>query len=148
MKAFKFTLQTLLNVKKTLEKQQMAELADCNARIRALMDELAVIEEAELRQQTEYKDKMLAGEMRVSELPTWNIAFKAIRERAVRQKQRIEAAEADRERIQKKIVETMRERKALENLKEKQFEEYRAEVRAEDAAAMDDFLSNKLHTED
>ncbi|MDR1736006.1 MAG: flagellar export protein FliJ [Oscillospiraceae bacterium] len=147
MKVFKFTLQSLLNVKNTMEKQQKAELAAANARLAALRQELEVILLDLAGQKTEYFRALNGGELTPSDLQMWSVGFKVMRERINLQKKKIETAEGEQRRAQRKVIETMKERKMLEKLKERQLAEYRIAQAAEDAAAVDEFLSAKIHME-
>lgn len=146
MKAFKFTLQSLLNVKNTLEKQQKAELAAAEARLRELRQELEVLQLDLENQRQTYLLKVRQGELTPSEMSYWSVGFRAMRERIETQHKKIETAENEKRKIQKKVIETMKERKALEKLKEKQLAEYRMAQKAEDAAITDEFVSNKIHS--
>ena len=145
MKAFKFTLQSLLNVKNTVEKQQKAELAAANLRLQALEQELAVLRRSLSAQQNDYVDQMQASGMRPPDLSVWITGFDVMRDRIAEQLHKIEVAQDEVRRIQRKVVEVMKERKMLEKLKEKQREEYRALQRAEDAEAIGEFVANKIH---
>lgn len=144
MKRFVFTMQTLLNVKNTMEKQHKAELAECSARLdefrRRQEDNYAV----QLSLGDRYREALTEG-LRVYEIPQWQGAFIQIREQIAYQAKVIEQAEAERERVQRLLVETMRERKMLETLRDKQYEEYKSAQRAEDAAVLDDYMSNSIY---
>ncbi len=143
MKAFKFTLQSPLNVKITLEKQHMAELASCEARIRMFREELEGLHQHLTSEREKYKQEVLEG-VKPADLQIWATGFRAINETIEKQKEKIEVAEDEKKRIQKRLLQVINERKTFEKLKEKQFEEYKLKVKAEDAAAIDDFLSNKI----
>lgn len=147
MKKFKFTLQALLNVKNTMEKQQKAELAVAEARLAAFQQELEQLKAALGMQKQVYLQGMIDGELTPGDLVVWSTGFKAMRERILLQHKKIETAEGERRRIQKKLIETMKERKMLEKLREKQLEEYKEAQRAEDAAIIGDFISSTIHSE-
>jgi flagellar FliJ protein len=147
MKKFKFTLEAPLKVKRILEKQQKAELAAVNARIAAFPRELKQLLDALVFQRQTYLKAVEAGELNAPEMSLWSVGFKAMRERIALQNKKIETAEGERRRIQRKLIELMKERKILEKLREKQLAEYRMELKAEDAAMIDDFVSNKVHRE-
>ena len=142
MKKFRFTMQTLLNVKLTLEKQHKAEIAECAARIRRFEAEQQENFDLLSRQRGRYKLQLAEG-MPAAEVKIWRGSFLAMRECIERQAAKIETAEDERRRIERKLIEIMKERKMLEKLREKQLEEYGAEQRAEDAAIIDDFMSHK-----
>jgi len=144
MRKFKFTLQTLLNVKVALEKRYMGELADCEARIARFYKELEQLNHTIEAQKYKYINEMLNGGLHASDLETWSVGFRVMRERIQKQHKKIQAAEDERRLIQKRLVEVMRERKTLEKLRENQYEEYKIELKAEDAKMLDDFVSNRI----
>lgn len=143
MKKFKFTLQSVLNLKNSIEKQQRAELAAADARIRALEEELAAINLRHAVTRERFNREIREG-ISSTELLVYSTGFKVLRDKAAHQKRRILAAEEERRRIQLRLLETMKERKALEKLKARHLEEYREELRREDERIMDDFMSNKV----
>lgn len=145
MRKFKFTLQSVLNVKLSLEKQYMAELGACEARIRLFQKELEEIMDRRERSRKEFRRAVSEG-LKAPELTVFSAGFAALREKIAAQRRKIETAEDEKRRVQSRLIEVMQERKMLEKLKEKQMEEYKLLQKAEDAAAIDDFLTNKIHT--
>jgi len=143
MKRFKFTLQSLLNVKLSLEKQQKSELAAAQARLDGFVRELADMETRLEAQRAEY-DLQGGPAVRTFDLAARDIGFKALFERMDSQREKIRVAETERTRVRKQLTETMGERKMLEKLQEKQRERYQEEVRREEAKLMDDFMSHQL----
>lgn len=144
MKKFKFTMQTLLNVKLTLEKQKMGELSECNARIREFERQQ---EENYARQETQalqYQELLEEG-LPVSEIALWRVAFLTLRDRIAEQAEVIEQAYGERARIQRALLTVIQERKMLEKLREKQLVEYKELQKAEDALAIDEFLSHQVY---
>lgn len=144
MKKFAFTLQNLLNVKISLEKQAKAELADCQGRLRLLLQELEDIHLRVAMRKNEWNEDMRRGGINSQDMATYFIGFRALQERIDLQKKKIDDCEKEKARLQKKVIDVMGERKMLENLKEKQREEYKALQKQEDAKIIDDFLSNQL----
>ena len=144
MKKFKFTLHSLLNVKLSLEKQQKTELAAAQARKDGFVRELAVMETRLAEQRAAYGVRG-GPPVQPHDLAARDRGFKALFERMDEQREKIRVAEAERVRVQKKLADTMGERKMLEKLKEKQLEQYREEARREEAVVMDDYLSNQLN---
>ncbi|MCL2030531.1 MAG: flagellar export protein FliJ [Oscillospiraceae bacterium] len=147
MKKFKFTLEAPLRVKRILEKQQMAELAAVNARLAEFRRELERLRDALDFQRRTYLESVEAGRLTAPEMSLWSVGFKGMRERIALQNKKIETAEGERRRIQRKLVELMKERKILEKLRDNQMAEYRLAQKAEDAAVIDDFVSSKIHRE-
>ncbi|MDR0670730.1 MAG: flagellar export protein FliJ [Oscillospiraceae bacterium] len=144
MKKFVFTMQSLLGVKIAVEKQVRAELAEARRRAERFRRELLEKQEAFARQRAEAERKARRG-ISVRELRLQNIGFDALFESLARQSRKAEVAEEEAGRVRRRLIDTMRERKMLEKLKEKQWNAYREEVRREEALLIDDFLSNQLN---
>ena len=143
MRKFVFTLQTLLNVKATLEKQKKTELAAQNLLIARLEDELAAMYARLDAAIAEYNAKMEAGGMSPGDAAAYGSGFRAMYDRIHEQHEKIESAERVRERMQRELTELLGERKMRENLRQKQFMEYMEELRREEAKAVDDYMSSK-----
>ena len=130
-------------MKISLEKQQKAELGYAEQRLAALEKQLESIFERVARQMTVFHDKVKEGITPV-QMTVYAIGFRALQDSVERQKEKIAVAQAEKQRIQKKLVELMRERKMLETFYEKQLEEYKKEAQLEESKAIDDFLSNQI----
>jgi flagellar FliJ protein len=144
MKKFKFTLTALLNVKISLEKQKMLELADQNRIIIMLEQELDALKNRLNASTDEYNLKMERGGMSAGDVAAYGTGIRALFDRIDDQLEKIRRAVRVKERITDELVALMGERKMLENLKEKQYQEYLEEARREDAKIMDDFMSTKI----
>ncbi|MCL1820897.1 MAG: flagellar export protein FliJ [Oscillospiraceae bacterium] len=144
MRKFKFTLNTLLTVKISLEKQKSLELADQNRVILMLEIELDALK-ARLKASTnEYGEKMEKGGMSAGDIAAYSTGIRALFDRIAEQMESIRRAVKVKEKITDELITIMGERKMLENLKEKQYAEYLDEVRREDAKIIDDFMSTKI----
>ncbi|GHU94167.1 hypothetical protein FACS1894208_04780 [Clostridia bacterium] len=144
MKKFRFTLQSLLGVKVSLEKQKTAELAEQSRVVRMLEGEFDETKRRLNNSVSEFNRKMEAGGMPQGDAVSYSGGFRAARDRLAEQLKRIMRAEEVREKLQKELTELMGERKMLEKIRERQYQEYLVEVAREDAKAIDDFLSNKI----
>ena len=146
MKRFAFTLQTVLNVKRALEKQHMGELTECNARIRRFEQIRQELITREMGQHEEFRRQISEG-LSPAGLQVWGIANRAARERVAYQDKVLEQAEGERLRIEKRLVAAMQERKILEKLRDKQWEIYRAEQQKEAALEMTEFMGHEVFTD-
>ncbi|MDR0381221.1 MAG: flagellar export protein FliJ [Oscillospiraceae bacterium] len=144
MKKFVFTMQPLLGVKIALEKQIRAELAEARRREERFRRELLEKQEALARRRAEAESKARRG-VSVRELRLQSNGFNTLFEALARQARKVETAEEETGRVQRRLIDTMRERKILEKLREKQWNLYREELRREEALLIDDFLSNQLN---
>ena len=143
MKKFTFTLQSVLNVKRALEKQYMGELSECNARIRRFEQKRQELIEREAGQHEEFRRQTGEG-LSPADWQLWGIANRAARERVAYQEKVLEQAEGERARIEKKLVAAMQERKILEKLRDKQQEAYRMEQQREAALEMSEFMGHDV----
>ena len=147
MKKFAFTLQSVLDIKRALEKQHMGELADCNARIRLFEERRAAAAEREHTQHEEFRRQLEDG-ISPAELSLWRNANLTARDRLAYETEVLEQAEGERLRIEKKLVNLMRERKILEKLREKQWEAYREEERRAAALELSEFMGHSVFNEE
>ena len=139
MKKFKFQLETLLRV--TRRKKEDAEVAFANAN-RALDDARAGLRElmdAMQRGQREYEAIVEEGKhVTVGRLRDFNAFFAWKREQIAMQHQIILSAQADRQKKLKELMHLMSYLKSIEQLKEKRFEEYKAEALHEEQKSLDE----------
>ncbi len=141
MKKFVFSMMSLLKLKISLEKQQKAELAEAEQRLRIFMQELESINERYEGKRREFSELSESGELRATDFLVYAKGFEALRDKQETQRLRIQAAELERERIQKKVIEAMSERKTLERLKEKQYSQYLDECNRENELVIGEFVS-------
>ena len=146
MKRFVFKLQTLLNIKQSFEKEQLAKLLECDALIARLNGELAALRDSFEQMRLEYNQKAASG-MVVSSASNYVSGFEFLKDSIEAKKDEIAVAEADRLKIQLKLIEIKRDIKVYEKLREKQYEEYLKEVKLEEDNLIGDILSYKVTTE-
>lgn len=144
MKKFQFKLQKLLDIREAREKEVKNELA-------ALLN----IQNAERMKQEEYRRKM-AGEREkfTAKLKSGKFSYaeSLMFERFIEfanmvikaAQDRIDSMEGEISRVRMKLVEASREKKVVERLKERQWEEYQYEVNREIAKENDD-ANQKLY---
>ena len=140
MKKFKFTLATLLKVKEALEKQKKQELAEAEQALALARRELEALEGDFERRRQEHNAILQEGADAV-ELQSFARYFEYLRERIRLQRVKIRQAEAERQRRREALVEAMTEVKALDKLKEAQYEAYKLELKAEQEREIGDFVS-------
>ena len=145
MKRFVFKLQTLLNIKLALEKEQKAKLMECDALLNRLNGELMALENAFEQMRQAFKQKSEAG-MPVSEAQSFERGFEHSKDARAQKKDEIAAAEMERLQVRLQLVEIMREIKIFENLREKQYEAYLKEVKLEEDKLIGDILSYQITT--
>ncbi|HQO01057.1 MAG TPA: flagellar export protein FliJ [Spirochaetota bacterium] len=144
MKRYQFKLQKLLDIRETREKEVKNELA-------ALLN----IQNAERMKQEEYRRKIAVEREKFTfKLKSGKFTYSesAMFERYVdfankvidAAQDRIDSMEGEISRVRLKLVEASREKKVVERLKERQWEEYQYEVNREIAKENDD-ANQKLY---
>ena len=139
MKKFKFQLETLLKV--TRRKKDDAELKfaeasryleECREKMQALMRELQEVQE-------EFAEMTGEGKtVTIGVIMTYNSFFNWKRDQIEQQQQVILRATQDKQQKLKILMKLMTYLKSIEQLKEKRFNEYKAEVLAEEQKTLDE----------
>jgi len=145
MKKFQFRLQRLLDMREAKEKEIKNELM----KVLALQNKERVLQD-ELREkikhyETGYGDRLKKGVFNADEamslLRYADVARRAIDEAG----KRIEKLEPEVQRIREKLVEASRDKKVVEKLKERRFEEFNYELNKEIAKENDDMNQKIYH---
>jgi flagellar protein FliJ len=140
MKKFIFSLQALLNLKESLEKQEKNSLMVLTRKLNALQAERDSLLDRRESANTLYSAK-LAGGMLAAETHQFTGYFRMVKELLAEQNIKIAQAQAEVEACQKKLVEVMREIHMLESLKDKQYQQYLQEAQIEQDKVIGDFVS-------
>lgn len=140
MKPFKFTLQTLYNVKETIEKEQEMQLQLAIAKLQSLQAELLSMQQNVEAAQQQLRQEIKKGSS-AKRLISFSHYFERMKATIDIQKQRIQEAEKEREIIHKKLIETRKEIRSLEKLRERQYEEYLIEQKREEEKMIGDIVS-------
>ncbi|MDO5575601.1 MAG: flagellar export protein FliJ [Fibrobacter sp.] len=138
MKKFKFTLDTLLDVRQKKEDKLKSQLAEKNREIIQLQkevnqihDELKEFQSSEIKSRVENKvDPVL---LRYS--VTYRFKLKDDILKLVKQ---IDDLKAEAWKINAKLIEAVKDRRAIEILKEKRFQEWRKEYNMKEQKTIDD----------
>ena len=137
---FKFRLQNVLLIKQKFEEQQknefMLAMQDLNIKEERL-EALSI----QLMDAIDYARKLRETNITVSELRSSDASIKYIEGQIVRQKEFVNRAKQKVEKEQEKLFEMMKERKTYEQLKEKEFEEYKIMMNAKEIAEIDELTS-------
>lgn len=143
MKKFKFTLEPVLKYKKTVEKQQKAELSRIMGVLHALQDE-----QNSLTGSIQACEASLAKALRKSrnllqEMEQHHLYLRYLHEQLAIVEEKIAQAEEEKQAIQAKLIVTMKELKTLERLRTEQFAHYLEEVRKDEEKVLGDLMSYK-----
>ena len=140
MKKFVFTLQALLNLKQSQEKQERNSLAALTVRLNQLLAEREDMLGRRQRASEAYGERLASG-MRAAETQQYTSYFRMMKDLLAEQDRRIEAARAETEECRRRLVEVLREIHMLENLREKQYQQYQQEMQIEQEKTIGDFVS-------
>ncbi len=144
MKKFEFRLQTLLDLRISKEHAIKAELAQLIAKQNA---EIALQEDYK-RRVTEYYARLSAnmrqGTFSYSEaLMCERFAYTAEKAIALSQK-RVDQMQPEIEKVRQRLIQASKERKVVERLKEKKYEEYMYQYNREMGKELDD-LNQRMY---
>lgn len=151
MAKFRYSLQSILNIKMKMETQAKQEFS---AAVNALDEEEKRLSEMNSRRaDLETKAKELRqGRLNFRELEDNKRAIFYVDDRIVGQKVRVQAAEKNVEAAREALAEVMKERKTHEILREKAFEAFLLEENRAESKAVDELTSynygQKQHRQD
>jgi len=143
MKKFVFTLQSVYDIALSNEKQQKNLLRRIEERLlalRAVLDRM-LAQRKEARTQCAKDVDEGTDANRMAQYARY---FESLEDRIEAQKKAIETIEKEREKVVDALVKIRQEIKSLENLREKQLEEYRAEVKREEEQAIGDVVTYQV----
>lgn len=143
MKKFVFTLQAVQDIALADEKQKKALLRRIEERIRTLTAALEEMYERRKDAQAQCAKDVDEGTdaLRLAQYARY---LESLAELIEAQKQSIALAQKERDKVVEALVKTRKEIKSLENLRERQHEEYLAEVKREEEQAIGDVVSYQV----
>lgn len=140
MEKFRFTLQGVLDIKEKLEEQAKSAFGAARARLTAEEDKRDAI----LKRLSDYREQLaglMEGDIDLCKIRRCEEAIDVIGEQLDAQKMVVRRAEKQLELARTKLNTAMAERKTLDKLKEKQFEEYKQEYDREERKQIDELVS-------
>ncbi|MCR4781996.1 MAG: flagellar export protein FliJ [Lachnospiraceae bacterium] len=140
MPAFHYRMQNILDIKSKLEVQQKMEYARANA---ALQEEQAILEDLLLRRSS-YENKLKeeqSGTLHLTEINFLRNAILIMDGKVNEQIRNVSMAQNRVEIERSKLDEAMKERKTYEKLREKAFEEFKAEVLYKESKEVDELVA-------
>lgn len=140
MKKFIFTLQKLLDINISIEKQQKNELTVINKRINMLESD-KLQKESEIEQMHIQTEKLLSEHCKVEKIQSLNFYIFCLNKKVNAIKGLLEEENIKRQKVQAELTNTMIKRKSLEKLREKQYKQYLSELKKEEEKASDDFVT-------
>lgn len=144
MKKFHFTLQRLLDIREAREteiKHELMKVLSLQNRERVLQDTLRnKIKKFEVQQSEKMKKGFFSAEEVLMLMRYGDVSRKAI----IESQRRIDALQPEVDRIRERLVAASRDKKVVEKLKDRKFEEFEYEYNREQAKENDD-MNQKLY---
>lgn len=140
MKKFRYSMESLYEIKQKLEEQAKAAYAAAKMRLSEEEGRLLALQkkkEAYIEEQREVMSHFIF----VPKLNALQIAVDTTDERIQRQKQNVRKAEMAVRAAEERLINSMTERKTQERLRENAFEEYKQELNAEEQKEVDERTS-------
>jgi len=148
MKKFKFTLQALFNYKLTVEKMQKADLRKAQQALRELIEEEQRLLLAYAENERSLEAALQSNDDVVSALAEHDAYFRFLRDALKEIRERIVIAEDVVAKCQERLIITMKELKTYAKLRSEQFQQYLADVRAEEDKEIGDLVSFNVINEE
>lgn len=144
MKKFRFSLQRLLDIREAKEtqiKNELMKVLSLQNRERILQDELR---NKISRYENLYSERIKKGHFSAEEAMTLMRFTDVSRNAIVESQRRIEDLQPEVDRIRERLVAASRDKKVVEKLKDRKFEEFEYEFNREQAKENDD-MNQKLY---
>ncbi len=141
MAKFIFRLEAVLNVKRQQEENIKNELGKAMQRLEAEKQKLARLERSKEEIIAEFNLKTKSTT--VHKLIEFNAYLSLLKSNISRQKERVNKAVLDVDKIREELVKAVQERKILEKLKEKKHDEYLIEQKKLEQKTNDEIVSYK-----
>lgn len=140
MARFRFSMQSILDIKEKLETQAKQSFAAAQAALLAEEEKLQALKD----RRADYFEQgrgLRAGTLRVLDLEENQKAIKVIDEYITAQAREVDLARRRVERAREDMAEAMRERKTYETLREKAFQEFLQEENKAEGKSVDELVS-------
>ena len=142
MARFRFSMESVLNIKKKLEEQAKNEYGQANARLFREQEKLNTF----LMRREEAKQKLkliLCETLSMTEIRKMEDAVEVLSFYVVQQQLEVKRCEKEVEIAREKLTEAMKERKIFDKLKEKAYEEFLKEENWKEQKEVDEIMSFK-----
>lgn len=140
MARFRYSLQSILDIKMKMETQAKQEFSAA----KAVLDEETEKLERLLQRKTDYENeakRLLNGTLNVREIEDNKNALLRMDELIVLQRKQVAVAERRMDAAREALTEVMKERKTHETLREKAFEEFLQDENRQESKTVDELTS-------
>lgn len=146
MAKFRYSLQSVLNIKVKLETQKKQEFAAAMNALREEEAKLAFLEEKKAFHEVKAKE-LLQGKLDFQDIEENRQTILFLEGRIAQQKEHVKTAEDALEAARYALAEIIKERKIYENLREKAFEAFLQEENRAESKSIDELTSYTYNKE-
>ena len=140
MARFRYSMQSILNIKLKLETQAKQEFSAARAALDREEEKLQALRDRK-EGYAQTGEALLSGVLDLRAIEENREAVRCMEVFILRQQENVEAAERNLEKVREKLAEVMMERKTHERLKEKAFEEFLMEEKRQESKEIDQLTS-------
>lgn len=141
MGRFRYRMQNILNIKEKLESQAKNEFAAANAEVLDEQDKLTQMLAHNRELEEESRQLRMRESLNIKDIKDNTLSVEIQKEKMKQQALRIHAAEKKVEQKRKVMVNLMQERKTHEILKDKAFEQFLLDEKADESKQIDQLTS-------
>ncbi|AEF17361.1 flagellar export protein FliJ [Thermoanaerobacterium xylanolyticum LX-11] len=142
MKKFRYTLETVLNIKEQKQKIEKEKMAILISKYEVQKNKLIEILNKIEKMTKENEENKVLG-ISAMNLRQFNLYIESLYEKYNQQKATLKEIEEEIEKERQNLMEVSKEKEALESLKEKKYEEYKYQTLIEQNLMIDEQISYK-----
>ncbi len=134
---FRFRLQSVLDFRKQIEEKSLGEFADIKRRLDHELERLYHMME-DRKKVTDHVNTIGRGEIRPADIALYTSYIRRLKEEEQKQNEVVKKVENELEAKRNVLVEAVKERKIIENIREHQFEAYKSEMHKRERKELDE----------
>ena len=144
MAKFVYRMQNILNLKEKLEAQEKIAFSLANQKVLEEQEKLSalMIRRADYEQQLK---KLTQGDLSIKDIKICKDSINAMKSKIRDQLMEVSKAQKALEIQRKRLDDIMKDRKTHEKLREKAFEDFKEEIKADESKANDQLVSFTYH---
>ncbi len=144
MAKFVYRMQNILNLKEKLESQEKIAFSLANQRLLEEQDKLSALMIRKADYEAQLKE-MTQGTLSIRDIKICKESINAMKSKIRDQLIEVSRAQKELEIARRRLDEIMKERKTHEKLREKAFENFKEEIKAEESKENDQLVSFTYH---
>ncbi len=144
MAKFVYRMQNILNLKEKLESQEKIAFSLANQRLLEEQEKLSALMIRKADYEAQLKE-MTQGTLSIRDIKICKESINAMKSKIRDQLMEVSRAQKELEIARRRLDEIMKERKTHEKLREKAFENFKEEIKAEESKENDQLVSFTYH---